>query len=141
LSLPGPLDNKVVDSEDEARSITFAEGFGFITDLEVNPYNGYLYVVAPKMGESGKWSVYKIIPKSPDFISFPSGIEPIQENQQSSFQQFDNFGKCNELELKGKSLWKDWEKGFLTDEQAIHLGDQTLQLMVANKCDINKINS
>ena len=32
LSLPGPLADKVVDSEDEASSVTFAEGFGLITD-------------------------------------------------------------------------------------------------------------
>ena len=142
LSLPGPLADKVVDSEDEASSVTFAEGFGLITDLEVNPYDGYLYVVAPIKGESGKGSVYKIMPKSPDLISFPSGIEPIQGNQQqTSFPQLDNLGKCDELEMKDKIVWKDWEKGLLTDEQAIHLGDQIIQLMMANRCDINKVNS
>ena len=141
LSLPGPLADKVVDSENEASSVTFAEGFGLITDLEVNPYDGYLYVVAPIMGESGKGSVYKILPKSLDLISFPSGIQPIQENQQSSFPQLDTLGKCDELEMKGTSVWKDWENGLLTDEQAIQLGDQALQLMMANKCDINEINS
>jgi hypothetical protein len=142
LSLPGQLADKVVDSEDEASSVAFAEGFGLITDLEVNPYDGYLYVVAPIKGESGKGSVYKILPKSPDLISFPSGIETVQGNQQhSSFPQLENFGKCDELEMKNKSMWKDWEKGLLTDEQAIHLGDQTLHSMVDNKCDINQINS
>ncbi|HJT84031.1 MAG TPA: PQQ-dependent sugar dehydrogenase [Nitrososphaeraceae archaeon] len=141
LSLSGPLADKVVDSEEEANSVTFAEGFGLITDLEVNPYDGYLYVVAPVMGDSGKGSVYKILPKSTDLLSFPSGIEHIQENPRSSLQQYDNFGKCDEIEMKGKSVWKDLEKGLLTDEQAINLGDQTLELKVANKCNINKVNS
>ena len=142
LGVIAELADKVVDSEDEASSVAFAEGFGLITDLEVNPYDGYLYVVAPIKGESGKGSVYKLLPKSPDLISFPSGIETVQENQQHSlFPQLGNYGKCDELEIKSKSLWKDWEKGLLTDEQAIHLGDQTLQLMVDNKCDINQINS
>ena len=47
LALKNSLADKVVDSETEGDSFTFADGFGMITDLEVNPYDGYLYVVVP----------------------------------------------------------------------------------------------
>jgi glucose/arabinose dehydrogenase len=72
LELKDPLDDKVVDSEIEEDSITFAEGFGMITDLEVNPYDGYLYVVAPVREDSTGGSVYKIVPKYPGTINVPS---------------------------------------------------------------------
>ena len=72
LELRDPLADKVVDSEIEEDSITFAEGFGMITDLEINPYDGYLYVVAPVRDDPTGGSVYKIVPKAPDTIDVPS---------------------------------------------------------------------
>ena len=56
------LKDKLVDSDKEEESITFAEGFGIITDLDISPYNGYLYVVSSIKGDSGG-SIYKIMPK------------------------------------------------------------------------------
>ena len=44
LELKNSLADKVVDSEIEEDLITFADGFGMITDLEMNPYDGSLYV-------------------------------------------------------------------------------------------------
>ena len=72
LELRDPLADKVVDSEIEEDSITFAEGFGMITDLEINPYDGYLYVVAPVRDDPTGGSVYKIVPKAPGIINVPS---------------------------------------------------------------------
>jgi hypothetical protein len=58
-------------SSEKEDSITFAEGFTMITDLEMNPYHGSLYVVSPVDGDSGAGSVYKIVSNSPP--------EPIQD--------------------------------------------------------------
>ncbi|MDF2736914.1 MAG: hypothetical protein K0S93_770 [Nitrososphaeraceae archaeon] len=111
LVLKNELSDKVVDSNVEEDSITFAEGFTMITDLEVNPYDGSLYVVSPVDGDSAAGSVYKIVSTSPpepiqdpaspniiqdpaspnniiqdpaspeNTIKFPSGIESRQEDQ------------------------------------------------------------
>ena len=62
LYLEDVLHDKIVDSDKEEDSITFAKGFGIITDLDINPYNGYLYVVSSIRGDSGG-SIYKIMPK------------------------------------------------------------------------------
>jgi glucose/arabinose dehydrogenase len=40
-----PLNDKVADTANETEVVTFAHGFGIITDLEVGP-DGYLYVVS-----------------------------------------------------------------------------------------------
>jgi glucose/arabinose dehydrogenase len=42
----GQLADKIADTIQELEPITFAEGFGIITDLEVGPHDGYLYVVS-----------------------------------------------------------------------------------------------
>lgn len=76
LALKDALVDKVVDSETEDDANTFAEGFGLITDLEVNPYDGYLYVVVPVKDSAGG-SVYKIVPKSPDSINVPTSPDEI----------------------------------------------------------------
>src|ERR687889_1537161 len=56
LVLDSPLDDKVADTTDESEDITFAQGFGVITDLEVGP-DGYLYVVSLDQGQ-----IYRIVP-------------------------------------------------------------------------------
>ena len=73
LVLKDTLADKIVDSDTEEESITFAEGFTMITDLEMNPYDGHLYVVSPIDGDSAAGSVYKIVSTSP-----PLPPEPIQ---------------------------------------------------------------
>jgi glucose/arabinose dehydrogenase len=62
LALNNPLDDKVADTADELKDVTFANGLGVITDLEVGP-DGYLYVVSLGHGE-----IYKIVP-----INNPNG--------------------------------------------------------------------
>lgn len=44
LILEGPLEDKIVDEEKELADVTFAEGLGTITDMEVGP-DGYLYLI------------------------------------------------------------------------------------------------
>jgi glucose/arabinose dehydrogenase len=48
LLLPGQLQDKIADTSEEVKksNIVFAEGFGGITDLEVGPYDGYLYILS-----------------------------------------------------------------------------------------------
>jgi glucose/arabinose dehydrogenase len=65
LVLKDTLADKVVDSDIEENSITFAEGFTMITDLEMNPYDGYLYLVSPIDPDSSAGAVYKIVSTSP----------------------------------------------------------------------------
>jgi len=53
LVLTGKLSDKVADSSEEIyeSDIVFGQGFGGITDIEVGPYDGYLYVVSSKEGK------------------------------------------------------------------------------------------
>lgn len=60
LELFGPLLDKVANSTIEVEGVKFGEGFGRITDIQVGPYDGCLYVVSH--GSQGK--IYKIFPSS-----------------------------------------------------------------------------
>ena len=58
LMLPsGPLKDLVANSTDPLDQIIFGKGFGGITDLKVNPYDGYLYVLTFDQG-----TIYRIVP-------------------------------------------------------------------------------
>jgi glucose/arabinose dehydrogenase len=46
LILNGSLADKVADNAQELEGIKFVEGMGAITDLQVSPYDGYLYAVS-----------------------------------------------------------------------------------------------
>ena len=59
LDLDSPLDDKVADNADESEDVIFADGFDIVTDLEVGPDDGYLYVVS-----LGHGAIYKILPAS-----------------------------------------------------------------------------
>lgn len=56
LSLSGPLADKIADNYEELEPVIFGRGFGVITDIKDNPYDGYLYI----LGYDG--SIYKISP-------------------------------------------------------------------------------
>jgi len=60
LSLSGSLSDKVVDTDpdDKVDQILFGDGFGGITDMQVGPYDGLLYIVSHTDG-----TIYKIVPK------------------------------------------------------------------------------
>src|SRR5829696_7253717 len=45
LDLKGPLEDKISNSPEELQDITFGEGFGGITDIDVGP-DGYLYILS-----------------------------------------------------------------------------------------------
>jgi glucose/arabinose dehydrogenase len=49
LILPSPIADKVVDAKNETQNVTFAKGFGAITDMELGP-DGYLYVLSLYQG-------------------------------------------------------------------------------------------
>lgn len=55
--LEGPLADKVADDLEELESVTFAQGFRSITDLEVGP-DGYLYILT----YTPNGSIYRIVP-------------------------------------------------------------------------------
>jgi glucose/arabinose dehydrogenase len=57
LVLDNPLDDKVADTNDELEDVTFANDLGTITDIEVGPADGYLYVVS-----FGNGAIYRIVP-------------------------------------------------------------------------------
>jgi aldose sugar dehydrogenase len=57
LILNGLLADKVSNNSTENQGIIFGEGFGGISDLEIGPYDGYLYVVS-----LGHGSIYRIVP-------------------------------------------------------------------------------
>ena len=54
LALSGPLADKIADTYEELGPVIFGHGFGVITDIKDNPYDGYLYI----LGYDG--SIYKI---------------------------------------------------------------------------------
>jgi glucose/arabinose dehydrogenase len=57
LLLPhGPLADGIVNSSDALDPIVFGKGFGGITDVKVNPYDGYLYVL------TFNGMIYSIVP-------------------------------------------------------------------------------
>ena len=58
LKVEGPLADRVSNNATENKDILFGDGFGGISDLEVGPYDGYLYIVS-----LGHGSIYRIIPK------------------------------------------------------------------------------
>ena len=56
LLLQRPLSDKVADNDEELQNMVFAEGFGMITDLKIDP-DGNLYVVVFNEGK-----IYRISP-------------------------------------------------------------------------------
>jgi aldose sugar dehydrogenase len=61
LLLNGTLSDKISDSDTDLEDITFAKGFGIITDLKTGP-DGYLYVVTGVKEDHG--TIYRIVPAS-----------------------------------------------------------------------------
>jgi glucose/arabinose dehydrogenase len=61
LVLTGELQDKIADTDRELdnSNIVFAEGFGGITDLEVSPYDGHLYIVS-----IGEGKISRIVPNA-----------------------------------------------------------------------------
>ena len=56
LELDGDLSDKVADNDDELEDAIFGRNFGGISDLEVGPYNGCMYVVSIAQGKIFKIS-------------------------------------------------------------------------------------
>ncbi len=59
LLLPQPLIDRIADTDTESNSeaIVFATGFAGISDIEVSPYDGYMYVVS-----LGQGKIFRILP-------------------------------------------------------------------------------
>jgi glucose/arabinose dehydrogenase len=57
LDLAGPLSDKVANTPDELQDNIFGRGFGVITDIQVGPEDGYLYVLSYNEG-----TIYRIVP-------------------------------------------------------------------------------
>jgi aldose sugar dehydrogenase len=99
LLLPEPLIDRVADTDTESASeaIHFATGFAGISDIEVSPYDGYMYVVS-----LGQGKIFKILPTadldmsssagnipslplaSPETPSPPVVDEPVEENNEGN---------------------------------------------------------
>jgi glucose/arabinose dehydrogenase len=60
LLLHGRLEDKVANTTQELQEggIIFGEGFGTITDIQVGPEDGYLYIL------TYQGTIYRIIPSS-----------------------------------------------------------------------------
>jgi aldose sugar dehydrogenase len=56
----GLLADKVANTPQENKQILFAEGFGGITDIQVGPVDGYLYIISYTDG-----AIYRIVPANP----------------------------------------------------------------------------
>jgi glucose/arabinose dehydrogenase len=59
LLLNGSLADRIADTEEERNKVVFANGFAGITDIEVGPYDGYLYIVTFHKTQG---SIYRSVP-------------------------------------------------------------------------------
>jgi aldose sugar dehydrogenase len=66
LILNGTLNVNVFYTLEDTEDVTFAEGFGIITDVKVGP-DGYLYIVSGARSPEGK--IYRILPATGDRAS------------------------------------------------------------------------
>ncbi|MGA7370244.1 MAG: PQQ-dependent sugar dehydrogenase [Nitrososphaeraceae archaeon] len=73
LLLPESLNDRVADTDGEAASegILFATGFAGISDIEVSPFDGYMYVVS-----LGQGKIFKILPTADLDMSASAGTIP-----------------------------------------------------------------
>ena len=60
LSSSGELVDKMANVDEELEPVTLGRNFGIITDIEINPYDGKIYVVD---GKSKNGKIYQIHPK------------------------------------------------------------------------------
>lgn len=74
LLLPEPLLDGMADTDAESitEPILFASGFGGISDLEVSPYDGYMYVVS-----LGQGKIFKILPTEELDLSASAGTSSL----------------------------------------------------------------
>ena len=59
LDLSGDLADRIADVDEELEPVTLGKNFGTITDIEINPYDGKIYVVN---GQSKNGKIYEIFP-------------------------------------------------------------------------------
>ncbi len=62
--LGGSLADKVAYTPKDSQHAVFATGFGGITDLQVGPGDGYLYVLSYTAG-----TIYRIVPSTSENIN------------------------------------------------------------------------
>ena len=62
LVLKGPLTDKVADNISENKGIIWAKGFRIITDMQVGPYDGYLYVLSLNLPHD-RGTIFRIVPR------------------------------------------------------------------------------
>ena len=72
----GPLTDKVAEEKGELKDMIFAKDFGIITDLEIGPADGYLYVVSFDQG-----AIYRIVPVA-NVISTTNAVEEDKEEEE-----------------------------------------------------------
>jgi glucose/arabinose dehydrogenase len=102
LLVPEPLIDGVADTDGETASegLVFATGFAGISDMEVSPYDGYMYVVS-----LGQGKIFKILPtadldmsaagdsipglslSSPEATPPPVEQEPVEDSNEDNDEQ------------------------------------------------------
>ena len=60
----GELVDRIADVDEELTPVTAGRNFGAITDIEINPYDGKIYVVSGQNGQSKEGKIYQAYPKS-----------------------------------------------------------------------------
>jgi aldose sugar dehydrogenase len=68
-----PLNDKLADTEEETitETVLFATGFAGISDIEVSPYDGYMYEVS-----LGQGNIFRILPTEEGDTSVASAASP-----------------------------------------------------------------
>jgi glucose/arabinose dehydrogenase len=59
LLLNSSLADKIANTTEERNKVVFAKGFAGISDIEVSPYDGYLYILTFHKSQG---SIYRIVP-------------------------------------------------------------------------------
>jgi aldose sugar dehydrogenase len=111
LLLPEPLIDRVADTDGESASeaILFAIGFAGISDIEVSPFDGFMYVVS-----LGQGKIFKVLPTadldmsasagsipslpltSPETTLPPVGDEPVEDNDDGNGSNNDDIENNDE---------------------------------------------
>jgi aldose sugar dehydrogenase len=75
LILPPPLNDKLADTEQEGlvKGIIFGTAFAGISDMEVSPYDGLMYIVS-----LGQGKIFKLVPTGADIGRGVASDNPVQ---------------------------------------------------------------
>jgi hypothetical protein len=139
--LTGALSDRVANTDSEAQSVIFGEGFGGISDLKVGAGNGYLFVLSISNG-----AIYRVVPRSTTTAGFGDDIQeqqrntkvdqsqsPIKPDEKLSIPE-DNDEQCKKLFDRLDQIEEQEDRGGLNREEAKELTQRIQSLRNNLEC-------